>query len=308
MRKVALLSLVAVFAACGSSSSNTTGTGYVRVGNLAPDLGALDFCVRPTGGTYGSPVMAGIGGGLGSAGLVAAGSVDEGSFAVSRYFSYTAGTYDIAVFQSGLLGASCANPLLTASSVSLGDGVYKLVAAVGKTGATGAPHALVTFTDERTVTSANVLIRFVNTGLATLDGTNFFPLPAIDLGVTTASTGYQAIFTNVAYPGKAAQTAAVDANGYATVPAASFSGAVDLTVCPTGFTPATVVPPYVCQSIPVPAGRITGGVVASAYVINVAGFPPGVPNSLLCGDNTVLPPIGGVVWPYSACTTNPGGT
>lgn len=302
MRRIALLTAVAVLAACGDSSSS--GTGYLRVANLSPDLGALDFCVRPTGGTYGSPVMASVptptggSGSLGAAGLVAADATTEGGLAVSRYFSYTEGTYDVAIYQKDLLGASCANPLLTASSVSLGAGVYKLVAAVGKTGAAGAGHALVTFTDEKTVSSSNVLIRFVNAGIATLDGSAFFALPAIDVGVTTASAGYQAIFTNVLYPGKAATVAPVDANGYATLPAANFSGAVDLTVCPTGLTPASLQ----CQSTSVPAGAITGGVVASAYVVGVAGFPP---NSLLCGDNTTIPPIGGVTWPYSACTTNP---
>jgi hypothetical protein len=299
MRRIALLTAVAVLAACGSSSS--TGTGYLRVANLSADLGPIDFCVRPTGGTYGSPVMAGIASSLGAAGLVAANTVDEGSFAVSRYFSYTEGTYDVAIYQKDLVGASCANPLLTASSVSLGAGAYKLVAAVGMTGATGAGHAAVVFTDEKTVSSSNVLIRFVNAGILALPGAAPVPLPAIDVGVTTASTGYQAIFTNVAYPGKAAQAGLVDANGYATVPAANFSGAVQLTVCPTGQLPASGL----CQSTAVPAGQITGGVVASAYVIGLAGVPP---NALLCGDNTTIPPIGGVTWPYSACTTNPSGT
>jgi hypothetical protein len=298
MRRIALLAAVAVLAACGSSS--TTGTGYLRVANLSPDLGALDFCVRPSGGTYGSPVMAGVVP-LGASGLVAASTLDEGAFAVSRYFSYNEGTYDVAIFQKDLLGSSCANPLLTASSVSLGAGVYKLVAAVGMTGATGAGHAAVVFTDEKTVSASNVLIRFANTGILALPGAAPVPLPAIDVGVTTASAGYQVIFSNVAYPGKGAQSAVVDVNGYATVPAASFAGAVELTVCPTGAVPASGF----CQSTAVPAGQITGGVVASAYVIGLAGVAP---NALLCGDNTTIPPVGGVTWPYSACTTNPSGT
>lgn len=300
MRRIALLTAVAVLAACGGSSSS--GTGYLRVANLTTDQGALDFCVAPAGGTFGSPVMAGVPSNLGAAGLTSATVADEGLFSVSRYFAYNAGTYDVAVYQKGLVGASCTNALFTATNVSLGSGEYKLLAVVGKTGAVGGAPALVTFTDEAAPSANNVVIRFVNAGLATLDGANFFPLPAIDVGVTTASAGYQAIFTNVAYPGKAAQTGAVDANGYAVVPAASFAGQVDLTVCPTGKTPATVVPPAICKSTTVKAGQITGGVVASAYVIGVAGFDP---NALLCGDNTTLPAVGGVTWPYSACTTNP---
>jgi hypothetical protein len=295
MRRIALLTAVAVLAACGGSSS--PGTAYVRVANLSPDLGALDFCVFPSGGAVGNPVMASVPT-LGAAGLVAADTTTEGGLAVSRYFSYTAGTYDVVVFQKDLVGASCANPLLSVRNLSLGANEYKLVAAVGMTGATGAGHALVTFTDEKTVSASNVLIRFVNAGILALPGAAPVPLPAIDVGVTTASAGYQAIFTNIAYPGKAAAAAPVDANGYATLPAASFSGAVDLTVCPTGLTPASLQ----CQSTHVPSGQITGGVVASAYVIGLAGVPP---NALLCGDNTTIPPIGGVTWPYSACTTSP---
>jgi hypothetical protein len=297
MRRIALLSAVAVLAACGGSST-TTGTGYIRVANLSPDLGAIDFCVFPSGGAVGSPVMASVGSNLGAAGLVASDATNEGSFAISRYFAYTEGTYDVAVFQKGLLGASCANPILTVSNVSLGANAYKLIAAVGMTGATGAAHALVTFTDEKTVSASNVLIRFVNAGILALPGAAPVALPAIDVGVTTASAGYQVLFSNIAYPGKAAAVAPVDANGYATIPAASFSGAVDLTVCPAGLTPAS----QQCQNTSVPSGVITGGVVASAYVIGLAGVPP---NALLCGDNTTIPPIGGVTWPYSACTTNP---
>ncbi len=69
-------------------------------------------------------------------------------------------------------------------------------------------------------------------------------------------------------------------------------------MCPAGLTPASLQ----CQNTAIASGVITGGVVASAYVIGLAGVPP---NALLCGDNTTIPPIGGVTWPYSACTVNP---
>jgi len=288
MRRIALLSTVAFLAACGGSSS--TPQAFLRVGNLSPDLGPLDFCVRLNGTTtWSDPVMLTAGA---TSGLVYdGGALVTGALQVSRYFQYAAGTYDVAVFQK--TGGSCASPTATLTGVSLGSGVHKLVAAVGHAASTTAPHALVSFTDETTVTTGNVAIRFANTGILALPAAAPAPLPAIDVGVTTASTGYQVIFSNVAYPATAAQTATVNANGYATVPAASFAGAVQLTVCPTGLTPASGF----CQSTNVAAGLITAGSVATAYVIGLAGVPP---NSLLCGDNTAPPTAG---YNYSLCLT-----
>jgi len=294
MRRIALLSTVALLAACGGSSS--TPQGFLRVGNLSPDLLPLDFCVRVTGTTtWSEPVMLAAGA---TAGLVYDGGTGiDGALQVSRYFQYDAGTYDVAVFQKGLLGSTCSNPIASKTGVALDSGVHKLVAAVGYTGSTTAPHALATFTDETTVTTDNVAIRFANAGI--LPGATFGPLPAIDVGVTTASTGYVVIFKNVAYPGVApASTVApvIDANGYAVVPAASFAGAVELTVCPTGLTPASGF----CQSTSVSAGLITKNSVATAYVIGVAGTPAPAAKSLLCGDNTA-PPVAG--YNYSLCLT-----
>jgi hypothetical protein len=281
MRKIALLAVIAFAAACGDSSTTDPGTGYLRVGNLSPDLGPFDFCVAPTGTTtYTGPVMAAAGA---NGGLVFGGS---GQASVSKYFAYTAGTYDVKLVA---IGGSCSSTaLLTRTGLSLGDGAYKLLAAVGFTGSTTAPHALTTFTDETTVAAGSVAIRFANVGI--LPGATFGPLPAIDVGVTIANV-YSKIFTNVAYPGVAAS--GVDANGYAVVPASNFTGSVDLTVCPNPLTPASGF----CQSTTVPAGSITGGVVATAYVIGVAGTPP---NALLCGDNTPPPAAG---YQFSLCTT-----
>jgi hypothetical protein len=297
MRKIALLSTVALLAACGGSSSPTP-QGFLRVGNLSPDLLPLDFCVRTTGTTtWSDPVMSTAGA---AAGLVYDGGTGiDGALQVSRYFEYAAGTYDVAVFQKGLLGSTCANPIASKTGIVLDSGVHKLVAAVGYAGSTTAPHALASFTDETTVTTGNVAIRFANVGI--LPGATFGPLPPLDVGVTTATAPYAAIFKNVAYPGvsPASTTAPViDANGYAVVPAASFAGAVQLTVCPAGLTPSTAPAGY-CQSTNVAAGLITPNSVATAYVIGLAGVPS-VSNSLLCGDNTAPPTAG---YNYSLCLT-----
>ena len=69
------------------------------------------------------------------------------------------------------------SPLLTATNVSLGNGVYKLIAAVGMTGASGAPHSLATFTAETTVATGIVAIRFANTGILALPGATPCALP-----------------------------------------------------------------------------------------------------------------------------------
>jgi len=284
MRRIALLSTVALLAACGDSST-PAGTGYLRVANLSPDLGALDFCVAPTGTTtFTGPAMAGAGPG-GAAGLVFG---LDGSRAISKYFSYTAGTYDVRVVAS-TTGANCSTPLLTLTGVSLDGGVYKLVAAVGATGVTGAAHALVSFTDETTVASNRVAIRFVNAGLLAIPGSAPSPLPPLNIGFTVGTT-YNGVFTNVAYPGKGAVVPPVDANGYATVDPAGLPSGVQITAC---LSPATSGP--TCASTPLPSGTvISGGTVASAYVVGYAGAAP---NSLLCGDNQT--PIAG--FPYSLC-------
>jgi hypothetical protein len=282
MRKIALLAVVALAAACGGSSS-TPGTGYLRVANLSPDLGDIDFCIAPAGTTtFTGPVMANTTGG--TAGLKFGG---DGSLAISKYFSYEEGNYDVRIISKG--AATCGTPLVTASNVALGNGVYKLVAAVGATGFTGAGHATAVFTDETTAASNRVNIRFVNTGLLALPGGTQTAMPALNIGFTVGGT-YNGIFTNVAYPGTGAAVAPVDANGYASIDPAGITAGAQITTC---LYPATSG--ATCQSAPLPTGTvITGGMVASAYVIGIAGVAP---NATLCGDNQTPIPN----YPYSLC-------
>jgi hypothetical protein len=221
-----------------------------------------------------------------------------GLLQMSKYFAYDAGTYDVAVFNKALLGASCANPHKTLSSVALGDGVYKLVALIGipaGVGTTPTAEKLVAFTDEPTAAAGKAAVRVVNAGILSIPGSTPDVLPAFDLGITTASTGYVKIFGNVAYPGFAAAVAPVDANGYATLdPAGLPATGLSLTVCvPAGTTPATN--PTGCQSTSVPNGSITANIVASVYVIGYAGVGS---NALFCGDNSPA-----AVPNYSPCTS-----
>lgn len=282
MRKIALLAVVALAAACGGSSS-TPGTGYLRVANLSPDLGDIDFCVAPTGTTtFTGPVMASTAGG--TAGLKFGG---DGSMAVSKYFSYQEGNYDVRIVSKA--SGTCTTALVTASNVALGNGVYKLVAAVGANGFAGAAHATAVFTDETTAASNRVNIRFVNAGLLALPGGTQTAMPALNIGFTVGGT-YTGIFTNVSYPSIGAAVAPVDANGYASIDPAGITAGAQITSC---LYPATSG--ATCQSAPLPSGTtITGGMVASAYVIGIAGVAP---NATLCGDNQAPIPN----YPYSLC-------
>ncbi len=297
MRKIAILSLAVFAAACGSSSDPAPANGYLRVGNLASDVAAIDFCVKATGTTsYGTAVMSGAGA---TSGLVYGGT---GLNAISRYFTYAAGSYDIAVFDKGLTGSSCTNPLASLTGVSLAGGAYKLVALVGVTGGTTATnHKLVALTDEVSPTPTTALVRVVNAGQLNM-GAGIDVLPAFDLGITASGT-YTKIFGNVAYPG-VATVGTVDANGYASVTASTIPATgLSLTVCaPAGTT-------LQCQSTPVRDGSITGNIGASVFVMGLTDLtvvPPVQSSALFCGDV-----VGGQVIAlgnYSACTTNPSGT
>ncbi len=212
MRKIALLAVVAFAAACGGSSS-TPGTGYLRVANLSPDASnlAIDFCVRASGTTtWSNPVMAAAGY---NTGVVYGGTGSTaGALQMTKYFPYDAGSYDVAVYAKGLAGAGCANPVATLTNVSLADAGYRTIALVGINATPPAvQRKLVAFTDTVSPAAGKAAVRVVNAGILALPGADPAALPAFDLGITTASTGYVKVFGNVAYPGIAAT--GVDAGG-----------------------------------------------------------------------------------------------
>ncbi len=287
MRKIALIAVVAFAAACGSSSS--TPMGYIRVANLAPDVAGIDFCVATTGGTYSAPVMA-------NAGSAAGLKYDVGAAAypglkqMSKYFGYGPGTYDIKIMSTAS-GGSCANPLATLTGVTLADGGYKTIGFVGAQstgGADAAPFAAVAFTDEVSVSSSAVAIRFTNDTLTPTGQADpmFFKGISWNVGLSRAG-GSTALFTEIAYPRTARSGALVDANGYAIIPTATLpSGNLTLYVCPFPFTPETVVSPYSCGTFTVTGAQISGGIIASAYMIGGVGMttPPYSQTALFCGD------------------------
>jgi hypothetical protein len=285
--------MVTFLAACGSSSSSTPATTYLRVANFAPGVAAIDFCVGPTGGTLSVPQMNSVGATDGLAYGVNFPAPLSLSKMISKYFTYDAGSTTIAVYDKNLPGSSCANPLASLTSQNLAANGYYLAALVGQTTA-GAPLALHLYTDEYTAVADKVVIRFVNAGFLQLPGATT-PLPAFDIGYQLVGGNYTAIFDNVAYPGTAVASASVDANGYAQVNPSILSTGTTLYSCLHG----TVPPAATCQSVNIPTtSAITGGVVASAYAIGNSTGAPTAGTSLFCGDNTA-PPVAN--YSYSLC-------
>jgi hypothetical protein len=288
MRKVALLTVLALFTACGSSSSPTP-TGYIRVANLAPGVAAIDFCIAPTGGAYSTGVMAAAGSTEGIIYDVPASTPVAGLKQMSKYFPYAAGTYSIKI-KSNAPGGSCDNAVATVASVTLTDGGYKTIALQGITDAAGlTPLTANVFTDEVSVVTTSVALRFVNGSLlfSPPGATGIYtPGAALDIGYM-AGTTYVKLFGNLAYPGTAAAIpGGVDANGYLTIPSGNLPAALTLTVCAAGVTPPNTL---ACRSVDVPAGSVKGGIVASGYLIGVTSFAtsvPSTPGALFCGDVT----------------------
>ena len=287
MRKIALLAFVAVAAACGSSSSDpVVTTGEIRFGNLNQSYAAVDYCIKPAGGAYSNPIMTAIGG---TNGLV------YGSFGdqmISRYVSYSSGTYTVAAFNK--TGGSCANPIATLD-VTVGSGTKTLVALVGQNGVTGGTAALRSYADATIPDPAKIVVRFINAGFVPPPLSPVtIPIPAFDIGYTTPLVTYTTILTNVAYPTYATGPAGV-VNGYASVAPSILSASTTLYSCSSGAVP----PSPFCGTIALPSGfTATGGILASAFVI---GNIPTQPNALFCGDNQPAPVAN---YPYSMCVSD----
>jgi hypothetical protein len=263
----AVLAFVIATSGCGSDSS-PPAPGNIRLAHLAFGAPAVDFCWAPQGSTsFTGPAMKGAGD---AAGVLYA--------EASKYFSLGAGTYTVRLVPFAANSCATAVPGVADIQVVVAAGGYYTVAA-----ATLLPTGvqLKAFTDEATVDPAKVIIRFVNA----VPGS-----PAVDIG-TGAPTAFSPIFSNLTYLGIATQAGVVDANGYASVPAASFTGTVILTTCFHGVTPSATTCPV---SVTLPSSisaSITNGTVASAFAIllNPAASPP-TGQLLLCGDSTGTTP------------------
>lgn len=263
MRRIALLSTVALLAACGGSSSSP-GTTYIRLAHLSFGAPAVDFCWAPQGTTtFAGPAMRGAGD---AAGLTYA--------EVSRYFTLDAGAYTVRLVPFATASCATAVPGVADVAVTAASGGYYTVAAAGIVGQAAPLNAqLKAFTDAHTPDPAKVIIRFLNA----LPGS-----PALDLGTGTPAA-FAPIFSNLAYLALATPTAPVDVNGYASVAPAGFTGTVILTTCLHGLPVSAQTCP---TSVTLPSSisaSITGGTVASAFLIAATATTGEL---LLCGDST----------------------
>jgi hypothetical protein len=211
---------------------------------------------------------------------------------VSKYVSYDAGTYTVAMIDKGVLGATCAASTMT-RDITIGANTNTLVALVGQTGI--AAPALTSYVDATTPDATRVTIRFINAGCYN----HAITVPAFDIGYNTNTAGsvYTPILTNVAYPAAATGPTGV-VNGYALVtPALITAPATTVYTCITGTNPSIT---GMCQTLTLPGGTssIVAGVVATAFVI---GDATALPNGLFCGDNTPQVPS---TWPYTMCVSN----
>jgi len=259
MRRIALLSTVALLAACGGSSSSS-GTGYLRVANLSfnpVSSVAMDFCWAPQGSTaFVGPAMKGASDGFGLA-----------YESVSRYFSLAEGSYTVRVVPFAANSCATAVPGLADVGVTVLSGTYYTVAAAGTPGST----ELKAFTDEHTPDAAKVIIRFLNA----------VPGPtALDIGTGTPAA-FTPLFDNLTYLGLATATPPVNSIGYAIVAPSGFAPPIVLTTCVHGQPRTAQTCPISVTLTADQAASIKGGTVASAFLVpTLTGG-----ELVLCGDS-----------------------
>ena len=262
-----------LLAACGDDE--TPANGYLRVAHLSPDAPAVDFCIAPDGTTaFTGPVMKSLGA---TAGLAYT--------QVSAYATVMAGAYDVRIVAPN--AASCATSLAGLPDITnlpaVPAGGYVTAAAIGLLASTATPFQLKAYVDEHTPPAGKVKLRFVHDSPGT---------PAVDVGVGQGAA-FTPIFTNVAYPGFAASSATIDANGYVTLDpiTASAASPVDIVARVTGTTTDALVVPL---TIPVAAGT-----VASAFAVGLLSSSATPLEVVLCLDNAA------VSGAYSTCIVAP---
>jgi hypothetical protein len=262
-----------LLAACGDDE--TPANGYLRVAHLSPDAPAVDFCIAPDGTTaFTGPVMKSLGA---TAGLAYT--------QVSAYATVAAGAYDVRIVAPN--AASCATSLAGLPDITnlpaVPAGGYVTAAAIGLLGSTATPFQLNAYVDEHVAPAGKLKLRFAHDSPGT---------PAVDVGVGQGAA-FPPIFTNVAYPGFAAPSAIIDANGYATLDpiTASVASPVDIVARVTGTTTDALVVPL---TIPVAAGT-----VASAFAVGLLASSATPLEVVLCLDNAAASGA------YSTCIVAP---
>ena len=279
-----LASLLAISLAVSSACTPTpqAGTGSwasVRVANLAPDLAAIDFCFAAQGtGNFLGPQMLAKGE---TGGLQYANPARQ----VGWYGLLLTGTWVVRIVPAG--AADCAGAIVPDATISLSEGVSYTVAVTGLATSTTAPHSTYTWTDDTLVPSGQVWVRFVNAAMASATSGS----APLDAG-TGAPAAFRPLFRNVLFPGPAAPSATVNANGYASLAPGDLAvGTTTVTACLSGVAPG----PATC-----PVSSAWGGppmpALYAGTLFAVGGTPTAPWRMLTCLDN-----VPGPVLNYSWC-------
>ena len=265
MRRIALLSTVALLAACGGDSAST-GTGYLRVAHLSLGGPAVDFCWAPQGSTtFTGPAMR-------TPVVPVASPTGLAYSSVSRYFALDAGAYTVRVVPFATGSCAAVVPGFADVAVTVGSAGYYTVAAAGVISqAAPANPQLKSFTDAFTPDPAKVIIRFLNA----------VPGPtALDIGTGTPAA-FTPLFDNLTFLGLATATPPVNSIGYAIVAPSGFAPPIVLTTCVHGQPRTAQTCPISVTLTADQAASIKGGTVASAFLVpTLTGG-----ELVLCGDS-----------------------
>ena len=235
-----------------------TGAGKLRVGNLVPAAGNVDFCIKGATGAFQGPVFSCAGGGAGLA-----------YKALSKQLGVAPGTYDI----KAVSGGDCSSAgIATAMGVVVDDKQTVTVLAFGG-GMTGEAGKVAAFKNDAPPTDMSINFRFVNgihkTGSALDVGlTDMGSLPT-DINTVV----FKSVSFGAASPANPGALFPIDAQGYAQTLVelqGQFVGAAKAGTTPAIFATTTDISP--------------ANASITAYGFGIVGdtmFPPG---AILCND------------------------
>ncbi len=172
----------------------------IRVAHLSPDAPAVDVCLKPSGGAYTRPVLAGLG---------AAGGLSFPQ--ITTYVELPPARYDVRIVVAGDPGG-CANAAVADTmGVAVDQGLTATVAAIGVLDRSGAAShdpgfKLAVYADATSTAAGKGKLRFIHASPGT---------PAVDVGLGVGH-GFQRVFAGVAFGGTG-KNAPIDALGFVEV-------------------------------------------------------------------------------------------
>lgn len=226
----------------------------VRVAHLSPDAPAVDVCLKPAGGAYSRPLLAGLGA---SAGL----SYPQ----VTAYVELPPARYDVRVVAAG--DQACGSAVIAdTTGVAVERGVTATVAAIGVLDRSGAAShdpglRLAVYADAESAAPGKGKLRFVHASPGT---------PAVDVGLGVGH-GFQRVFAGVSFGGIGVN-APLDAQGF--VEAMPFTAPVTARLAGSA-----------ADALTVPNVSLGAGQISTAFAIgNKTGQAANPLRVLLCND------------------------